>query len=743
MVGRSTRSRLTDLTTALRQAGRPETGDAAEPTPATGETGEHRAGQDRKRGPSRESRQGATQDAGQGSAPAIGTVATTPETEDERLAKLWPSRWLLLVLAVVVGPATFNSALNSIDPQIGVPEFWASVAPPFIALSAWWRGGRLPRTRGFWLSAALLGCVNSLWLTMHFGMGAEGAWIGTVTVLIAVLGLILYRASLPRDSWAPLTPANLVALLATCFAVSLLGVALSAYPDLRLGQVDLQSAVWWTSRNLANLWIGAATFFMFLYWRRPHVLRFPAAWQSTLIVLAGCVCMYLPRAHTELPLAWLSLVPALWAGMVLTPMGAAAYALFSSGASAFSAAAHPQAGNYTGILANSTITDQLLVFSSFLTMLLVLFRDERVRLAKAMRDERVDAAEVSGMLEAVFEAMSDGVLLADPIGGGIVMHNRSARRMLGQPIPRHVPASWASYFGIRTPDGSAPVAESDLPLWFEKGSDSLPPKPYGILNSEGEWRVVAASAHLLRSPLGPRVLLLFHDVTADHARDRELRGFAGTVAHDLKSPLTALSGWVELAQDELAGHDAAAGRAALAKAREASVRMRRLIDDYLAFTVTREGLLRLGDVPLAELVREVADSYPREDPLAPTFQLDVTHVSRADRTLTRQLLANLVGNAVKYARPSERAHIDVRSIEDAEPGWVQVVVADRGVGIQPGDEERIFDVFTRSEKDAEQFLGTGLGLALCHSIVTRHGGHIRAESNEHGGATFRFTLPKA
>ena len=163
---------------------------------------------------------------------------------------------------------------------------------------------------------------------------------------------------------------------------------------------------------------------------------------------------------------------------------------------------------------------------------------------------------------------------------------------------------------------------------------------------------------------------------------------------------------------------------------------------HLAFTVAREGLLRLGDVPLAELVREVADSYPR-DSLAPTFDLDVTHTSRADIALTRQLLSNLVGNAVKYTRPGQRPRIELRSHDDVEPGWVQVVVADRGVGIQPGDEQRIFDAFSRSDKDAEQVAGTGLGLALCHSIVTRHGGRNHADSNEHGGATFRFPLPKA
>lgn len=104
------------------------------------------------------------------------------------------------------------------------------------------------------------------------------------------------------------------------------------------------------------------------------------------------------------------------------------------------------------------------------------------------------------------------------------------------------------------------------------------------------------------------------------------------------------------------------------------------------------------------------------------------------------MIANLVNNSVKYSRPGQPAYIRITSTEPA-PGWVSVEVADRGVGIQPGEEEAIFGAYQRSDKDATTHHGIGLGLSLCAEIVARHGGRIRAARNAWDGATFTFTLP--
>ena len=107
----------------------------------------------------------------------------------------------------------------------------------------------------------------------------------------------------------------------------------------------------------------------------------------------------------------------------------------------------------------------------------------------------------------------------------------------------------------------------------------------------------------------------------------------------------------------------------------------------------------------------------------------------ADPGLLRQLLDNLVGNAIKYTAPDQQPWVQIRSEADDEPGWIRVEVVDRGVGIPEGEEELIFEEFHRGPQEGRS-AGTGLGLALTRRIVALHGGHMRARRNPEGGSTF-------
>lgn len=434
------------------------------------------------------------------------------------------------------------------------------------------------------------------------------------------------------------------------------------------------------------------------------------------------------------------MVPALWAGMTLAPAAASRYALIVALSATTAVATGANVGDIGAALSPALILDVMLAFGGCLTVLISLFRDQRTRMLAVLARRRAEARAQAELLRAMLDSMSDGVMVSDP-DGTVSMHNPAARRLLGRPIPTEVPQSWSRYFQVRTPDGGREIQDDELPL-PSNASHGRTEGDFSVPTTEGGTRVVTASSRVVRSRIGPRVMLVFHDVTTEYNRYKELRSFAGTVAHDLKGPLSAVAGWMEAADDELAVDDPVAGQLALVRARDAGMRMRRLIDEYLSFTVTREGALRAVPVSLGELAQDVAADYDAAHELSPIVSVDVDHTVLADRSLMRQLLANLVGNAVKYSRPGERAQVCVRT-SDGEPGWVRLEVADRGVGIQPGDEEKIFAAFERSEKDADSFAGIGLGLSLCHSIAVRHGGTIGVRGNEHGGATFTVTLPSA
>nr|WP_239320528.1 ATP-binding protein [Planomonospora parontospora] len=107
--------------------------------------------------------------------------------------------------------------------------------------------------------------------------------------------------------------------------------------------------------------------------------------------------------------------------------------------------------------------------------------------------------------------------------------------------------------------------------------------------------------------------------------------------------------------------------------------------------------------------------------------------------MIRQLLTNLIGNAIKYTPPGHAAHVDITGTRTGD-GRVCVEIADRGIGIPPGEHQAIFAGFHRA---ATGYTGTGLGLAICQRIVERHGGTITATDNPGGGARFTFTLPTA
>ena len=222
--------------------------------------------------------------------------------------------------------------------------------------------------------------------------------------------------------------------------------------------------------------------------------------------------------------------------------------------------------------------------------------------------------------------------------------------------------------------------------------------------------------------------------------NRDLEQFAYVASHDLQEPLRMVSSYTSLLAEDLGDRLDDDTRRHLDYAHDGAKRMHQLVHD----------LLRYSRVGRADTSHQRVDC----DQLVETVTVDLQEaILAAGATVThdwlptvtgvptelRQLLTNLVGNAVKF-RGDEPVHVHVSAARDG-PMW-QFSVADNGIGIDPGKAERIFEVFKRLHPRGS-YPGTGIGLAICKKVVEQHGGRIWVESQPGTGATFRFTLPAA
>ena len=221
--------------------------------------------------------------------------------------------------------------------------------------------------------------------------------------------------------------------------------------------------------------------------------------------------------------------------------------------------------------------------------------------------------------------------------------------------------------------------------------------------------------------------------------NKELEAFSYSVSHDLRAPLRHISGFVQLLQPKVKGQLDETGRRYLEVIAGAAQKMGALIDDLLSFSRTGRAQMRLENVPLAALVDECRrELEPETRGRIIDWQVGELPEVTADRALLRQVIANLLGNAVKYTGKKPIARIEVTARR--ESGETAVCVRDNGAGFDMKYADKLFGVFQRLHTEAE-FEGTGIGLANVRRIVVRHGGRTWAEGAVDQGAAFFFTLP--
>ena len=626
-----------------------------------------------------------------------------------------------------------------------VPDVWLVSTVAFVWLTLSWRGpGLLPRPQWpvFLLTLAALAAVGvtiglllgaSPWDTVRAAVGipAQAVTMAALTRLArkglridphpSVPGASAWRDEWAR-SWAPSGAREFFALAVGALGSGAVSLLLGSFPGLNFWVLEGFEPLRWMSHVMVVCVVGGATgLIIFSAWSPPDAdhpwVRIVGLWLCSATILLWV------HATGTVSMAWLQVIPTLFIALTCRVWVTATFSLLL-GAVSVTLSPRLNAMEVTyGEVPMGAAMDLLVAALIMVALTLGFLEQRRNDLVRDLEVERRRTAKHLEVMHTVFESMREGVVVVSS-ELDLQFHNAAAVELLGRPFPNERGGDWTSHFDLTSLDGRR-LRDADL-----EHVEHL------VLTTPEGRRVLHQQT--LRS--GDGLMAVLADVTEQHARMDELSGFAGVVAHDLRSPLTSLEGWLEMAVDALAHGEVEEARVMLGRARSGNRRMRQIIDDWLTYTVERQGELEVSDFALAEPVDAVVSQLAEGGPHR--FSIEVPHHVRGDQATIRQVLANLLGNSSKFSRPHETPQIAVRS-HRVDDDWIRVDVEDRGIGLPPGAEEAVFEEFRRGSGAASQVEGFGLGLALCRRVVERHGGTIWARNNAHGGATFSFTLPRA
>jgi len=377
-------------------------------------------------------------------------------------------------------------------------------------------------------------------------------------------------------------------------------------------------------------------------------------------------------------------------------------------------------------------------------------------LARQLRDEH-------DLLQQVVDLLPAAVVVTDA-ALTIQVSNQAVRALLGvnaaapapvapgEAVPAEDAAAFAAY-GARHLDGT-PYRAAEIPVARAalRGEEVRGEQMLLRHTVTGRDLPILVNATPLRDGDGAITggVVVFQDITALHDLERAREEFLSSVAHDLKTPLTAMRGQAQLARRRLTRlREMAPDVSALLRhvdgIEDATARMARLIDGLADVTRARLGAdLELERQPtdLAALVRAVVARL--EPSAAQRVRVEATGATLAalvDTDRIERVVENLLSNAVKYSPDGGTIVVTLRQEEGAESTMAVLVVQDTGLGIPPEDLPRVFERFHRSADVARRIAGTGVGLASVAQIVRQHGGMVAVESTLGVGSTFTVRLP--
>ena len=278
---------------------------------------------------------------------------------------------------------------------------------------------------------------------------------------------------------------------------------------------------------------------------------------------------------------------------------------------------------------------------------------------------------------------------------------------------------------------------------FEKGTLQELEEP--LLTKKGERWLHTRKIPVYENGKAVYLLGISQDITEKKGQqdailelNKELEAFSYSVAHDLRAPLRAITGFAKLLEGDLISVIAPDSLRQLRRISSNAEKMGNLIDDLLAFSKLGKKPMRMEKVNMNQLMDWAIAEIDKVSAHRAELKIAKLHPVRCDFTMMCQVMINLLSNAIKYSSKNEFPVISVNS--QIEGNDIVYSISDNGAGFDMRYSDKLFGVFQRLHR-ADEFEGTGVGLAIVQRIINKHKGRVWAEGHVNKGATFYFSLP--